>query len=141
MTIAIVGSRKFPDLDMVRNFVKALPEVAIISGHATGVDRCAEEAALQRGLQVVTLPAKWDDITVDGAVIRINKWGKQYNAAAGHQRNKLIVYNALLVVAFWDGSSPGTLNTMQQAQKMDKPVHALLPCSDWQPVIDFIKNL
>ena len=40
-------------------------------------------------LDVVSFPAKWNDLEVDKCVIKTNKYGK-YNALAGHNRNRNI---------------------------------------------------
>lgn len=50
LTVAIVGSRTFPNCDVVRRFVHRLrPGTLVISGGARGVDAAAEEAARERG--------------------------------------------------------------------------------------------
>ena len=107
MRIAIVGSREFPEMDMVREFVAALPsDAVVISGGARGVDSVAEEAAGTRGLETVIFPAEWD------------RHGKK----AGFLRNKDIVAAADKVVAFWDGKSKGTAHTIRLAQEAGKTV-------------------
>lgn len=110
--IAIVGSRGFPQLDEVRKFVKSLPEdTVVVSGGAPGVDRAAELAAKERGLEVLIFLAEWDRL------------GKR----AGFVRNKKIVQAADEVVAFWDGVSPGTRSTLELARAANKPVKIVHP--------------
>src|SRR5438270_835948 len=83
-------------------FVAALPaSVAVVSGAAVGVDHAAEEAARARGLPVVSLPAAWS----------------ARGQRAGVMRNAEVVAQADVVVAFWDGISPGTQDVIRRARK------------------------
>jgi predicted Rossmann-fold nucleotide-binding protein len=102
MKVAIVGSRNYPELEKVREFVRTLPKNAIIiSGGAKGVDQTAEDEAHKQGLEVISVTPEWD------------KWGKR----AGLVRNDMIVSLAHQVVAFWDGMSRGTKYTIDKARK------------------------
>lgn len=104
--VAIVGSRKYPDLEKVRAYVMALPtNVVIVTGGAEGVDKMTEETARLRGLDVEIYLPDWSQ-------------GKK----AGPLRNQQIVANADRVVAFWNGQSRGTKNSIELAQKRGIPV-------------------
>lgn len=125
--IAVVGSRTFPlpaviwdglDLDMkadaanagralVSDFISHLSagQHVIVSGGARGVDAWAEEFATERGIEVISIKPNW----------------KKYGKSAGFKRNKEIVNEADDVVAFWDGQSRGTLDTVRKAHKAQKP--------------------
>lgn len=103
-SIAIVGSRDFPDLDRVRRFVRSLKsDVIVVSGGAGGVDTTAELEARALGLAVEVYTPDW----------------AHYGKAAGAIRNRKIVERADRIVAFWNGS-PGTLITIQMALKVSK---------------------
>jgi hypothetical protein len=105
--IAIVGSRQFPRLDLVEAFVVSLaPGTVVVSGGAQGVDNAAERAARACGLEVIIFHADW----------------KVHGRQAGPMRNAEIVAHADRVVAFWDGRSQGTLNTIVQALRANLPV-------------------
>lgn len=107
MKLAIVGSRDYEHLNLVRYYVESLPPgTTIVSGGARGVDRTAEQTAKHCGLPVITFHANW----------------KQYGKQAGMIRNADIINCADAVVAFWDGSSPGTRNSINRAKKANKPV-------------------
>jgi predicted Rossmann fold nucleotide-binding protein DprA/Smf involved in DNA uptake len=107
MKVAIVGSREYPNLSKVRAYIQSLPiDTVIVSGGARGVDKCAEKVAKSIGLQTEIYPADW------------HRLGK----AAGIIRNQDIVYAADKVVAFWDGESKGTKNTIDTAKKLGKEV-------------------
>ena len=108
--VAIIGSREYPHRDRVENYVNALPDgTVIVSGGAPGVDRWAQYAASQRGLRVWLERADWD----------------RYGRAAGPMRNALIVAGAERLVAFWDGSSRGTADTIRKARAAGIPVEVI----------------
>lgn len=106
MRIAIVGSRKYPDLSVVRDFVNTLPEdTVVISGGAKGVDTVAERAALKRGLETrVHTPLVSDTL----------RYGFRTSA---FNRNQKIVDDCDQLFAFWDGYSRGTLDTLKKAYR------------------------
>jgi len=107
MKIAIVGSRNYPKLELVRQYVYGLPPTAVIvTGGARGVDQAAEEAARERGLRVIVIRPRWD----------------VYGRAAGPIRNREIVKHSDMVVAFWDLVSPGTRSSIEFAREMQKPL-------------------
>jgi predicted Rossmann-fold nucleotide-binding protein len=99
MRFAIVGSRDYPDLPRVRRFVEALDRKhdTVVSGGARGVDRMAERAALRVGL-------RFDPYLPDKARYGVPR--------AYFERNTLIVDASDAVVAFWDGRSTGTADTI-----------------------------
>jgi len=49
-------------------------------------------------------------------------WAK-YGKSAGIRRNELIVNDADVVFAFWDGKSKGTAHNIKLAQKQNKEIH------------------
>lgn len=105
--IAIVGSRDFPNLEMVQKFVESLDDgTIIVTGGARGVDQAAEDAALPLGLFVQVIKPDWN----------------RYGRGAGMIRNTQIVKASDKVVAFWDGESRGTMDTVKKARKVRKPV-------------------
>lgn len=105
--IAIVGSRDFHPCYLVHDFVDTLPAgTIVISGGAPGVDREAETRAAWRGLEVRSYKALW--------------W--MHGKAAGPLRNTEIVNEADELVAFWDGVSRGTLDSIRKARIRGIPV-------------------
>lgn len=110
MRIAIVGSRDYANLAAVRRYVLSLPkDTIIISGGARGVDREAELAAYEAGLQVEIFFADW----------------KTHGKDAGFIRNHEIVKSADRIVAFWDGRSRGTAHTIGLAKIASKPFEVI----------------
>lgn len=107
MKVGIVGSRDFAHPDLITNLVDRLPiTTTVVSGGARGPDTIAETRAKERGLPTEILPADWD------------KHGKN----AGFLRNSTIVKTSDWVVAFWDGNSHGTADTIRKAHTSHKPL-------------------
>lgn len=114
MKLAIVGSRSFGDRvddGKVRRavfaYVATLPkDTVIVSGGASGVDTWAEQAAKENGLAVIIHRADW----------------RKYGNSAGMIRNGLIIQDADCVVAWWNGYSSGTRNSIERARKAGKRV-------------------
>lgn len=111
MKVAVVGSRKFKHEFWVRQLVANLTNCTIVSGGAGGPDSWAIDEATKRNMETEVLPADWE------------KHGK----AAGMLRNTAVVNLVDVVVAFWDGESRGTHDTIKKAIAAGKPVHVFLP--------------
>lgn len=106
--VAIIGSRGFKALGMVRNLVVGLPAgTVVVSGGAKGVDQIVEMAARQRGLEC--------------RIIRPD-YQKYPGKFAPLIRNSEIVEAASYLIAFWDGHSTGTPFTVDLARKKGIPV-------------------
>lgn len=111
--IAIVGSRGYPSLKDVRDFMATLPKgTVIVSGAASGVDAFARHDAAEFGFMCIEVHPAWNT-------------GK----GAGLARNTVIAEIADEVVAFWDGESRGTMDTVRKARAMGKPVRVF----EWKP--------
>lgn len=107
MKIAIVGSRKYPMLQHVKTFVRSLPRGSVVvSGGARGVDLVAEREAVRQGL---------------GTDIYLPDW-ETYGKKAAFRRNAFIVDACDELVAFWDGTSRGTMHTVRLALNAGKAV-------------------
>ena len=91
--IAIVGSRDFQNLALVRRLIQSVPaDAVIVCGGARGVDRVAAGEAAAMGRTTVIHVAQWD---AEGR-------------SAGFRRNARLADDADAMVAFWDGRSRGT---------------------------------
>ena len=99
LRLAVVGSREWTDAHFITEYLNSFPEdITLVSGGARGVDKIAETYAKDRGWETLIILADWSQ-------------GK----GAGFARNADIIANADVVVAFWDGSSKGTKNTIDRA--------------------------
>jgi hypothetical protein len=83
--------------------------ILIVSGGARGADSLAERYARECGFYFTAIPAMWD----------------LYGKRAGIMRNSEIVESADLVVAFWDGESKGTADTIEKAQLVGKDLRVI----------------
>lgn len=128
MNIAIVGSRTFNDYKKVKEEFFNIPEVkestvqsvdsrehsgeliTIVSGGAVGADKLGERLADEYGYRKIIHYPDW----------------KQYGKSAGFVRNKLIVQDADIVVAFWKNGSKGTKHTIDIAKNQGKRVYVYL---------------
>ena len=103
MKIAVVGSRGLNNLELLENTLKPyLNKVSLmLSGGAKGTDQLAEIWAVNNGVSTKVFLPNF----------------KRYGRGAFRMRNIEIVNNADLVLAFWDGLSPGTKMTIGLAKK------------------------
>jgi len=111
--LAVIGSRTFADknrlfkiLDTNKHQIKL-----IVSGGANGADTLATYWARERGIPYLVFPALWHDPET-GLV----------DKGAGFRRNWDIIRQAEKVLAFWDGTSKGTANSLDIAKQLGKPV-------------------
>lgn len=108
MKVAIVGSRSINYADIARRIP---PDTTlIISGGAVGVDTLAERYADKMGIKKMIIYPDYE----------------LYGKSAPLIRNKLIVDNADLVIAFWDGESSGTEFTINYAKRRRVPCEVYL---------------
>jgi len=92
--------------------VRRLPAgTVVVSGGAKGGDRMAEGEANAIGLVTVTVKPPWN---VKGP-------------SAGPIRNSVVARIADRCIAFWDGQSPGTLDTIKRFEKAGKPCRIIEP--------------
>jgi uncharacterized phage-like protein YoqJ len=120
MKLAVVGSRHFFNYNLLKETLDKIKNVDLIvsGGNRTydhynrrymGADYLAEVYATVKNIPLLIYPATW---YVKG----------QFDRSAGFKRNTLIVKNSDEVLAFWDGETRGTANTIEQARKAKKKV-------------------
>jgi hypothetical protein len=129
--IAVVGSRSFNTYNILEEKLDTLlkekkiddKRIVIVSGGANGADTLAEFYAQNKGYDKLIFEADWE------------KYGK----SAGFRRNETIVENADIVVAFWDGQSRGTKDTIDKAR--DKGIETIIIKIEPTKYTDWSKNL
>lgn len=108
--VIVAGSRGIHDRKKVFEKIEGLTRrlwhksgFEIVSGMAAGPDTLAIEWARNSGFagSVVQFPAEWE----------------RYGRAAGAIRNQQMAWYGTHLLAFWDGSSPGTRNMIETAQR------------------------
>lgn len=96
---ALRWARAFTMLDAL---LKKYPAMRIVVGGAPGADACGEWWARNRGLardnRLRVMPANWYPQGPRGPMDR----------GAGHKRNAEMAAVGTHLIAFWDGTSPGT---------------------------------
>lgn len=104
MKVAVIGSRGFTDYLLLKNNLDRFEITLLISGGAAGADKMAEDYA------------RANDIATQIILPEYNLYGRK----APIVRNTEIVKNADYIIAFWDGKSKGTANSISIAKKMGK---------------------
>jgi adenine/guanine phosphoribosyltransferase-like PRPP-binding protein len=109
--IAIIGSRGFDNYTYAKNKIidiikkHNLSITKIISGGADGADKIAEMFAQKFNIPIEIIKPNWE-------------LGKQ----AGVIRNTDIIKKSDCVIAFWDGKSKGTKDSIDKAKRMNKRI-------------------
>lgn len=108
MNLAVIGGRTYNNYSelesVVDSIVLGFGVTTIVSGGADGADTLAEKYAKERGLNTI---------------IHIPNWEK-HGHAAGLIRNKDIIGDSEIVVAFWDKKTRGTENSINLAKSQNK---------------------
>jgi hypothetical protein len=108
--VVVSGSRTFPEdqYDEIRKRLETVcgPNTILRHGGATGADKAAGRAAKKLGVHVEIYPADWG----------------RFPGYAGFKRNIEMLQDPpqpKLVMAFWDGKSPGTEHMIEQTRFRD----------------------
>lgn len=108
MRLAIIGSRTFNNYELLCREIdklKVFYEIDIIvSGGANGADTLGKCYAQEHNIPFVAFTADW----------------QKYGKAAGMIRNQTIVDDSDYIIAFWDGVSRGTKDSIRRASKCKK---------------------
>ena len=114
MNIAIIGSREFNDYNFLeKNILEIIVNnnieiTKIISGGAKGADKLAEIYSNKYKIPKEVILPDWS----------IGK-------SAGFIRNSDIINKSDIVIAFWNGESKGTLDSIKKAKKLNKNVFVI----------------
>lgn len=108
MKIAVIGSRNLH----INNLEHYLPEntTEIVSGGAKGIDSCAKQYALKKGLKLTEFLPDY----------------KTYGKKAPLVRNLQIIDYADKIYAFWDGKSHGTKFVINNCKVQNKPLKVFI---------------
>jgi hypothetical protein len=114
MNVVVCGSRdgwrRTDYLDLFRRIARLPADATVIHGDCRGPDRFAAACAEAFGLRTVAVRAEWS----------------KHGRAAGPIRNRAMLdTNPDLVIAFWNGHSRGTKDTMDEAERRGIPVEVI----------------
>lgn len=124
--VIVAGSRIFTDAlkfesyltDFLMMFDIKKDETVFITGDCpSGPDALIIDWAKQHGWRYSRFPADWDDLTAPDAIVRQNKFGKDYNVNAGFSRNQEMANVSSHLFAIIMDNSPGTRDMIQRAEK------------------------
>ena len=109
--IAVIGSRQVTNITwfIMCDTLNEYRPGFIITGGAAGVDSLAENYAAMWGIETLIFYPDY------------NRYGK----AATHIRNRKIVDEADLVIAFYDGESRGTKSVIEYAHKKNREIRVI----------------
>ncbi len=109
MKLAIIGSRSLRNVKLDEYIPDGVEE--LVSGGAVGIDSLVREYAKAQGISLVEFLPDY----------------KRYGRAAPLVRNKEIAEYADEAIAFWDGSSRGTMHTVALFRENGKRVRLIQP--------------
>lgn len=109
--IAVIGSRNFSDYpffaEKLEHLLQNLSDYSFVSGGTkSGGDFLIKRYSKENNFKLVEHLPDWE----------------LHKKAAGVIRNKLIINDATHVIAFWDGTSRGTANSLKLAEKRNLPI-------------------
>ena len=118
MKTIIAGSRDVDDYSIIEEAIadSEFKITEVVSGGAKGADQLGEEWALLNNVPVKKFIPDWDDVSSPDAVVKTNKWGKEYNAKAGFIRNTEMAEYAEALIAI-DLNTNGTNHMIKEAEK------------------------
>lgn len=118
MKLLVCGSRTWADdltvIDAILGIIAGSQETEfiVIEGGAAGADQAGARAAGLLGIPVCEYPANWS----------------LHGRAAGPIRNQqMLDQHPDLVLAFWDGQSPGTRDMLHRAAAAGVPTKIVTP--------------
>lgn len=105
MKVGVVGSRSFNDYKLLHDTLSNYSIGTIVSGGAKGADSLAKRYAEENNIPIVEFLPDY----------------KNFKRRAPILRNRSIVENSTIIIAFWDGKSKGTEYTINLAKSLNIP--------------------
>lgn len=113
LIVGVVGSRSFDNYEIVKGTLDRIAISMIVSGGAPGADALGARYAREHEIELVEILPDYE----------------QHGRSAPLVRNTSIVKRSDIVIAFWDGKSRGTLDSIRKCiSKSDsRPYKIILP--------------
>lgn len=105
--VLVAGSRSLTNEELVWDLLDGAGlegYETLIQGGARGIDTLAGNWGRARGMAVTQIDAEW----------------AKYGKSAGYKRNLVMLDMVHRVIVIWDGKSPGSRHTIEQAKKLGK---------------------
>ena len=126
MYVAVIGSRTVTDYEYVKSVLMDYIDTesdVIVSGGAKGADSFGERFA--------------NECCTNEPLIFLAEWDR-FGNRAGYIRNKDIISNSEMVIAFHDGQSKGTTHSLKLAKEKKLVIHVF---PDTKPESDEVFDL
>jgi len=111
MKVAVIGSRSFNSYSFLADKLAGFSISCVVSGGARGADSLGARYALECGLPLQVFVPNYS----------------RFGRSAPLVRNRSVVGCVQLVVAFWDGRSPGTAHALGLARRLGLPCRVFWP--------------
>ena len=115
MKTIIAGGRDYHLTKSDYKFLDTLTITEVVSGGASGADKCGEKYAKFKDIPLKVMPADWSDLS-EPCILRYGRYNRVYNALAEHKRNKKMAKYAEAVVLFPGGK--GTEDMFKTAKQL-----------------------
>ncbi len=124
MKMLVYGGRDYADrkklFEVLDKIHAETPVTTVIEGDARGADRLAKRWAEARGIKVEDFPADWDDLAAEVVMAKKRPDGSLYNAAAGNNRNLLMLAKGKPDIAVEFPGGKGTANMRRLVRMAQK---------------------
>ena len=118
MKVIVAGSRNIHNFDINKVILDSGFIVSeVVCGYADGIDTLGKIWAEENNIPVSLFPADWNNILVSNAVVKTNKYGKQYNALAGFIRNEQMAEYADALIVIYYSNSRGSIDMLTRAKR------------------------
>lgn len=108
--VIVAGGRDFDDYAKLKavldaTFADRNQSIEIVSGHAKGADMLGERYAFEKNIPCKVFPAEWNKYPIRAGFIR------------NSQMTEYAMRETPMLIAFWNGTSHGTADTIEKAKK------------------------
>ena len=133
MRVIVTGDRRWNAPELAEEVLNRLlarygPNLVIVHGAATGIDRSFALACGELEIEQEAHPARWEELDHPEAVIRYDGRGRAYNANAGAIRNaEMVAAGAGMCIAFHRAiaASKGTKDCVRRAIAAGIPTYLI----------------
>lgn len=139
MTSPLMVAIRARIIEIVMKSTNTPDELTFITGMALGIDTLFATIAINMQIPfIAALPCKvqhvrWPKQAQDKYFDILSKAysttliSEQYTPMCMQQRNEWMVNNCDMLIAVWDGTRGGTMNCVQYAEKVNKPIKFINP--------------